>query len=128
MKWKHAITYNWPLKLLALALSFSLWVLYTGEPLAEAGYTVPIVFRNLPEGLDVSGTDLTQASVVLRGRAGLLRRLRTEDLAVQVILEGRPEGEAAIPLAAANLEAPLGAEVVRITPAELRVRLVRRAP
>lgn len=119
---------NWPLKLLALAMSFSLWATYTAEPLAEAGYNVPVVFRNLPPGMDLSGDEITQVHVVLRGRAALLRRLEPADLALQVDAAGRAASEFTVTFASAQFELPLGAEVVRIVPAEVPVRLVPRNP
>lgn len=119
---------NWPLKLLALALSFFLWATYTAEPLAEAGYSVPVIFRNLPPGMDLSGVEISQVHVVLRGRSALLRRLEPKDLALQVDLAGRADGEFTFNFTPAHLEIPLGADLVRILPAEVRVRLLPRSP
>lgn len=117
---------NWGLKLLALASSFALWAIYTAEPLAEAAFEAPVIFRNMPADTDLSGEVAWQARVVLRGRAAVLRRLHPEDLALNVDLAGRSQGEFTITLGPDQLEVPLGAEVARITPGEVRVRLVPR--
>lgn len=119
---------DWPLKLLALVLSFALWAVYTAEPLAEAAYNVPVVFRNLPAGMDLSGSEATQVHLVLRGRATLLRRLQPQDLTLQVDLGARTDTDFSVSFSAANLEAPLGVEVARFAPPEMRVRLVPRTP
>ena len=119
---------NWPLKLLALVTSFFLWAAYTAEPLAEAGYNVPVIFRNLPADKDLSGEEATQVHLVLRGRAALLRRLETADLALQVDVGPRAENEFNVQLSTAQLDLPLGAQLVRLNPRELRVKLVPRQP
>ena len=121
------VLHNWGLKLLALALSFFLWATYTAEPVAEEKYEAPIVFRNLPEGTDLSGEEPAVAHVVMRGRAALLRRLQPADLALTVDLSGRAPGESVIRLTQGHISLPLGTELVRITPAEARVRLVPRS-
>ena len=119
---------NWPLKLLALITSFLLWAAYTAEPLAEAGYSVPVIFRNLPDGMDLSGEETTQVHVVLRGRAALLRRLQPSNLALQVDVGPHDDAEFAVQLSSAQMEFPLGAQLVGLSPRELRVKLVRRQP
>ena len=119
---------NWPLKLLALVMSVFLWATYTSEPLAESAYDVRVIFRNLPAQMDLSGEEARSVQLVLRGRAALLSRLQPQDLALQVDLAERSDRDFLVSFTAANLEVPLGAEVVRITPAELRVRLVPRNP
>lgn len=122
---RNWVLHNWALKALALLGSFLLWAAYTAEPLAEAGYNAPIVFLNVPAGLTVSGDEITQTHVVLRARAQLLRRIKAEELAVSVDLAGVTEGENMVRITGAHIEAPLGSQIARISPAEIRVRLVR---
>jgi len=119
---------NWHLKLLALTISFFLWATYTAEPLAEASYTAPIVFQNVPQGLDLSGDEITQVRLVLHGRAALLRRIQPAELAMQMDLSGRASGEFVFDFKPAHLDLPLGVDLVRVTPREVRVRLVPRNP
>lgn len=123
---RNWVLHNWSLKLLALIGSFLLWATFTAEPLAEEVYSAPIVFYNLPAGLTVSGDELTQTHVVLRGRIKLLRRIQATDLAVNVDVSGLGEGESTVRLNNAQIDAPLGAEIARISPDTVRVRLVRQ--
>jgi YbbR domain-containing protein len=127
MRWlREWLLNNWWLKLLALGLSFALWATYTAEPIVEVGYLVPLEFRNIPANLEISGDVPTQVHVRLRGRAALLRRLTPADVEVAVNLAGRPAGEARLRLTPDEVKAPLGAGVVSVTPAQLRVPLVPR--
>ena len=48
------------------------------------------------------------------------------DLAVSVDLVGKLAGEATLQLNSSQFEIPYGANVVRISPAQLRLRLVNR--
>ncbi len=122
-KW---VLHQWGLKLLALFLSFLLWATYTAEPPAEVGYLVPLEFRNIPAQLEISGDVPTQVHVRVRGRAALLRRLTPADLGITVDLSGRTAGAALIPLSPENVEVPYGAQVVRVTPSQIHLRLVAR--
>ncbi len=127
MRFLHEwVLHQWGLKILALFLSFLLWATYTAEPPAEVGYLVPVEFRNIPAQLEISGDVPTQVHVRVRGRAALLRRLTPADLGIIVDLSGRTAGAALIPLSPENVEVPYGAQVVRVTPAQILLRLVAR--
>jgi YbbR-like protein len=115
---------NIGLKLLALGISFFLWATYTAEPFAEVGYNVPIAFANVPRTLAVAGDVPTNARVLVRGRAGLVRQLTASDLNVSVNLSNARLGETDIHLDAGNVGVPYGAEVVRVTPGDFHVTLV----
>lgn len=118
---------NWPLKLLALAISFLLWSTYTSEPVADVGYLAPLEFRNVPQGLEISTEMPTQVHVRLRGRSLILRRLVPADLTISIDLSGRAAGETLVRLTPEQVDAPFGTEVAAIAPREIRVRLVPRA-
>ena len=114
------------LKLLALVIAILIWSTYRAEPFVEIGYLVPLEFRNIPESLEISGDIPTQVHVRVRGRSAVLRRLAPADLALTVDLTGRTAGESQLRLTGSEIEAPLGAEVVRIWPPEIRLNLMPR--
>jgi YbbR domain-containing protein len=110
----------------ALIIAFLLWATYTSEPAAEIGYQIPIEFRNIPQSLEISGDVPAQIYVRIRGRSGLLRRLNASDLAIPLDMAGSTAGEKFIRITPDDVEKPVGVEVVRITPAAIRIRLVER--
>jgi hypothetical protein len=116
------------LKLLALAISFSLWAVYTAEPFAQVAYNVPLAYVNVPPGLVVSGIAAgnvpATVRVILRGRSGLLRRLVPADLDFVVDLAGTRAGEVPVRLKPDMVRVPYGTEVMRITPSDYAVTLV----
>ena len=127
MGWvRRWVLHNWGLKLLALALSFLLWITYTGEPIAEQSYSVPIQFLNLPPNFEISGDLPAQVHVRVRGRSVLLRRLSPTDLSIGVDLNGARLGDNLFPLVADRLAVPYGTRGVRISPSEVRVKVVFR--
>jgi YbbR-like protein len=112
------------LKLIALGISFFLWSTYTAEPFAQVGLNVPVSYLNVPEGLAIGGNPPNAVRVVLRGRTGLLRRLTSADLTLDVDLSTAPSGDIPIRLSPAMVGVPYGTDVVRLTPAEFRLSLV----
>jgi hypothetical protein len=115
------------LKLIALAISFFLWASYTSEPFGQVAYTVPITFVNVPEGFAVAGDAPNAVRVVLRGRSGLLRRLTPTDLVLDVDLGSAPSGDTAVLISNRMVRVPYGTDVVRITPSQFRISLMRTA-
>lgn len=116
------------LKLLALAISFSLWAVYTSEPFAQVAYNVPLAYVNVPSGLVISGIAAgnvpATVRVVLRGRSGLLRRMAPADLDFVVDLAGTRIGAVPVRLKPDMVRVPYGTEVMRITPSDYTVTLV----
>ena len=121
---RRILFHNFGLKLLALAISFFLWGTYAAQPMAEAGYEVPIVFVNVPGGLTISSDTPSTVQLLVRGRAALIRRLGPANLGFTVDLARANPGETRIPLTSEMADVPYGTEVVRITPPELRLTLV----
>ena len=117
---------NAGLKILALGVSVLLWTTYTSEPFAEIGFQVPLEFTSIPSQLEISGDVPTSMHVRLRGRSVLLRRLTAADLSIRVDLKDGREGESLVRITPDMIGAPYGANVVRVSPAEFHVSLVRR--
>jgi len=117
---------NWALKLFSLGVAVLLWNAYTAEPVVEVGFQVPIEFHNLMPGLEISGDPPAQGYVRVRGRSILLRRLTPADLSIRVDLSGKTAGETAVQISSGEIAQPFGATVVRISPSQLRLRLVTR--
>jgi len=122
----HWLTRNWALKLTALALSFVIWASYTSEPYDEIGLYVPLEFRNIPDGLEISGDVPVQTIVRVRGRSTLLRRLSPADVDVQVDLHAAHAGDIWVHFSSAEVAVPYGVAVVRLNPSEVRVKLIAR--
>ena len=121
---RRLFLHNLRLKLIAVGISFFLWVTYTAEPFEQVAYNVSVAYLNVHDGLAVGGAPPNAVRVVLRGRSGLLRRLTPADLTLDVDLATAPSGDVPIRLSPTMVGVPYGTEVVRLAPAEFHVSLV----
>lgn len=117
---------NAGLKLLALAISFLLWVTYTAEPYAEVGFQVPLEFTTMPSQLEITGDVPTVAHVRVRGRSALLRRMVPADLSLRLDMKDGKPGTSTLQITPEMVGAPYGASVVQVAPTEIHVTLVPR--
>src|ERR1700681_3139707 len=104
---------NAALKLLALAISFLLWVTYTSEPFAEVGFQVPLEFTSMPSQLEISGDVPTSVHVRVRGRSAFLRRMVPADLTLRMDMKDAKQGTASLEISTDKVNAPFGATVVQ---------------
>ena len=119
---------NLDLKLASLAIAFALWSAMGNEPVAEVGYDVPLHLRNVPAAMELSSETPAAVQVRVRGPSSALRQLSRADLTVSVDLAGvHSPGERSFTLAPDELPLPLGVQVVRIAPSQVRVRLEERS-
>ncbi len=119
---------NAGLKLLALAISFTLWVTYTSEPYAEVAFQVPMEFTTMPRQLEITGDIPTTVRVRVRGRSALLRRIIAADLSLQLDMKDGKPGTTDLQITPEMVSAPFGATVVQVMPAVIHVTLVPRQP
>lgn len=118
---------NAGLKLLALAISFTLWITYTSEPYAEVGFQVPLEFTTMPARLEINGDIPTSVQVRVRGRSALLRRLVTADLTLRLDMKDAKAGTHDLQITPEMVSAPYGATVAQVTPSVIHVTLLPRS-
>ena len=121
---RQVILNNLVLKLLALAISFSLWAAYASQPVAEFGYDVPIAFVNVPRDLAIANDPPSVAHLRIQGHAALMRRLTPADLAFSVDLSRAGAGETLVQLTPRMAAVPYGTSILRIAPTEFHISLV----
>jgi hypothetical protein len=122
------LTYNWKAKLGALAVVFVLWFVLVGPQNTEVGFTVPVVYYNIPPDLELDSKRTQEVYLRLRGSRELLSLLDTRRLRAQVDLKDAREGTAGYSLSAQDVNVPLGLQVAGVDPAVLTVRLKKTSP
>ena len=125
---RNGRSFDWGLKLLAFAIALLLWAAYHSEPTVEMTFEAPLEFRNIPSNLEISGDYPATVRVQVRGRSAVLRQITAGSLAVMVDLRDAAPGASRLRLGPSLIDPPLGAEVVRLSPAEIRLRLDPRGP
>jgi hypothetical protein len=115
------------LKATALGLAALVWVvpfLITQGTVRIV--TVPVEFRNVPTGMQISQQSATTIEVQLRASAWLLETMRFSMLVARFTLEGTQDGSYTLVVDPSALNVPPGVTVERMFPRTLSIRLARR--
>ncbi len=117
---------NWPLKLLAGALAFAIWVFVSGEERIVQDFDVPLDLQ-LPDKLALLEVPQATVSVRLRGPESLIRRLNPVGMELGVELGDLPAGPREVQLSKNDLTGvPRGVEVEYVDPPSVNVQLDER--
>ena len=124
--WRGAIFSNVRAKAGALATVCVLWLVLVGPQNTEVGFTIPVVYYNIPGNLDMTGKNTQEVYLRLRGSGELLTLLDPRRLRAQVDLSSARAGRSRYPLTAQDVNVPLGLQVAGMDPASVSVRLKKR--
>jgi YbbR domain-containing protein len=119
------IFHNWYLKLASLCLATLLWAAVSNEASSEIGLEVPIEYRNVPAQMEITGDMTNTVQVRLRGSANVIKGITARDIATTIDLNNMRTGEKVVALSPHNVEAPFGADVIRVSPSSVRFTLER---
>ena len=109
-------------KLASLALSFGLWVTIINEPELVTSAAVPIFYRGLPRGIEISSDQPDRIFLEIRGPQSRLSPGRLADTAVQLDLtDVRKPGERTFTISRTNINLPMGVAFLRAVPSQLRL-------
>src|ERR1051326_389805 len=122
---RHWLTHNWLLKLISVVLAVMLWMLVAAETSSEIGMEVPLEFRNIPSQLEITGDTTNVVQVRLRGSPNVIRQISVKDVSTTIDLSKMRPGDKIVPLSPQNVQAPFGAEVIRVNPSSVRFNLER---
>jgi len=124
---KRLFTENVGWKLLALGLSFVLWVILGHDQEIAASVSAQVRYKDLTDGLEISSGVPETVTLELRGPS---QRLQHDNLAaVSVVLDFarvREPGERTFDITASNTNLPLGVTFSRAIPSQIRLQFERR--
>jgi YbbR domain-containing protein len=119
----HSRVENLGLKALAFLLALLLFAV-SRQPLAEVRMSgVPLEFRGISPGLEISGDVAQTVSVRLRGPRDVVRSLSPNQLLVIANLSNKASGERNVPLRPDDVSPPDNVEVIQIVPPSIRLKL-----
>ncbi|HWT81652.1 MAG TPA: diadenylate cyclase, partial [Candidatus Methylomirabilis sp.] len=121
--WKSALTTNLVPKVISLIAVAVLWGLIAGQQRAEMWLTVPLEYRNMPAKMEIAGNLLNQVDVGIRGPRGMMSRITPDQIRAYVDLSQATSGPNYIRLTPENFQAPLGAEITKMSPSSVRISL-----
>src|SRR5207253_5254603 len=82
-------------------------------------------YRNIPPQLEISGGMPNTVQVRLRGSSNVIKQITARDVSTTIDLGKMGRGEKIVPLSPQNVQAPFGAEVIRVNPSSVRFNLER---
>jgi YbbR domain-containing protein len=113
------LTDHWELKVIALAVACTLWFFVATSEQGQVALATPVEYVGLSEGLVLVAGQRESVEVEVRAVRSVVARLGPETLRVRIDLAAIEAGETAVQLTPAHVQAPPGATVTRINPAQL---------
>lgn len=113
-------------KLLSVLLAFVLWVFIAREPELATSISAPILFRNIPNDLEISSAVVDRVHLELRGPAGRLTPGNLSQTAVVLDLSGVQPGERTFTIDSHNVrQLPIGVLFYRSVPSQVSMHFER---
>ena len=125
----HWITRDWKLKLVSLGLALGLWLLLvpSEKMSSEKSLTIPLETRNVPAGLEIVERPVPTIDVTVRAPKRLLGEIGPSSLVASLDLDRATVLQQEYALNASMIALPPGAEVVKISPSKVTIKLERTA-
>lgn len=123
---RRHVFHNIGLKITSLLLASGVWLAVTSSPPSEVALRVPIVFRNMPEGLEISSQTIPEVQIRVRGPERTVRRLQAQDLRAELDLSSVSIGERTFDLTR-SVGGPQGLEIAQVLPSAVNLVFDRRA-
>ncbi|MBM3285440.1 MAG: hypothetical protein FJY81_06165 [Candidatus Aminicenantes bacterium] len=118
---------NWGLKVFSILLAFLLWLSFIPEEkiFSEKTLTIPLETRNIPADMELVEKPEATVDVAIRAPNRLINEISAANVYVKLNLEKATIFQQDYPLNETMISIPPGAEVVRITPNKVRLKLER---
>lgn len=114
---------NFWIKAAAVLLATTLWVFVMSKGRTEVLMEVPLMFRDVPVGLQVRDSDSMNVTVHLRGEESAVTGVKSGDIKAYVTLGDARSGINHITITPSDIKAPASVSVVKVNPAEIKVEL-----
>jgi YbbR domain-containing protein len=117
---------NLSLKVASLALAIGVWFFVRGEDRPVQIVSVPLEIRSLPEGLAIAGDVIDSVNVRVKAPEVMLKDMRPDRITARLDLSGLDAGDHLVRVRPEELRIPPGADVVKISPEYVAVRLEKK--
>ena len=121
------ITRDWPLKIVSLVLALVLWLLLVPaeKVSSEKSLTIPLETVGVPEGLEIVERPVPTIDITVRGPRRVLGEVTPSSLSARIDLDRASVHQQEYALNAAMIDVPAGAQVVKISPSKVTIKLER---
>jgi diadenylate cyclase len=118
---RRHIFHNLGLKITSLLIATGLWLAISSEPPSETAVDVAIVFRNMPDDLEISSEHIPSEQIRVRGPERQIERLQASDVHMEIDLSGMRPGEHTFDLTANQISLPDKLQPVEIVPSQIHL-------
>ncbi len=118
---------NWGLKLFAFVAALVLWLTLIPEEktFSEKTLTIPLETRNIPQNMELVEKPVSYLDVTLRAPDRLLNQTSSANVFARLNLERATTYQQEYPINNSMISLPAGAEVTKISPNTVRLKLER---
>ena len=121
------LTRNLGWKLLSICLAVLLWMAFVRDPELATSITVPVLFRGMPQNLEISSELVDRVQLEIRGPSGQLTPEYLSDAAIILDLGNVEQpGNRTYNIEPSNVSLPGEVLFSRAVPAQIRLRFARR--
>ncbi|MEO5355744.1 MAG: CdaR family protein [Nitrospirae bacterium YQR-1] len=120
---KRFITHNWEAKIITLVLSILLWSFVTYRGQSEVILELPVEFKNVPKGYELSSTSTSTVNVTVAGQERLIKALNPQDISVYLDMSKGKPGESIFYLKNSNIKLPSSLTIKKIAPSYLIIHI-----
>jgi YbbR domain-containing protein len=111
------------LKAASLLLGALLWFTVSGQQVDRIVQGIPVVYRNVPTALEITGTRTNNVDAQMRGSYNQIIGIEPKNVTVIVDLGDARPGPTVIPLRTDQVVVPLGVQVTQIDPGSVTLLL-----
>ena len=112
---------NLGLKIAAVLLSVALWFFATSRGQSEISIDVPLVFRNIPSGLEMIDNNIKTISLNIKGQERLIKNIKLSDIVIYIDLSKAKKGKSIYYVTRDNIKLSHGITVLNINPSSVKV-------
>jgi YbbR domain-containing protein len=124
---RNLLVRNWELKLLSLLLAFVLWLSLIPEEktLSEKTLTIPLETLNIPADIELVEKPDPTVDVTIRAPNRMINGISAANVFAKLNLSTASVFQQEYPLNETMISIPPGAEVIRISPTKVKLKLER---
>ena len=124
---RNLLVRNWELKLLSLVLAFILWLSLIPEEktLSEKTLTIPLETLNIPADIELVEKPDPTVDVTIRAPNRMINEISAANVFAKLNLSAASVFQQEYPLNETMISIPPGAEVIRISPTKVKLKLER---
>jgi len=114
---------NIGLKALAVIFAAALWFFVGAQSSSEVGFLVPLVLKDIPANMEISGLPPGEIEVRVSGPGRTITNLSPSSVIAEIDLSGVKEGHNVFKLSGQNIITPMGVEVVKLRPGSVDIKM-----